>query len=557
MKKLLLISLLCSFSCEGTIAFSDAPNGIGQSPHGTKVLGEKERDKKKDNDDPSLTQIPIDNATSPTSLSRITRAEYIHTVRDIFGDQIDIPIDRLPIDDRTDKIFKANPGSFASPPEIESYWSMSTLIADQVDLDSLCTSKDIETCSKEFLGAFGPRLLKRNISPETVAAFVEFAREKSAEGSTREQILTSLLSTLLNMPEFLYHIAPASDGDVQKVDGYVIAQRLSSFLFQENPSQLLLDAAAIGELDTPKGIEKHTRRMLADPKSDRAIIAFHTQWLGVDALPALTSPTFPEFENLKSFMITELELFSTNTVREGTFSDLLGGSYSYINADLGRFYGIEGLGDGFERVDNIPHRKGILTQAAVLASSGNEEYTQPIFRGLFYITNILCSKIGPPADIAQIAASAEKTEQTFTDDMSDREKLGVLTSPPECAFCHQSIDPYGYAAEMYDVIGKYRDLDYSGKEIDSSVVLKNQGDLDGEYTSAVELSQTLSQSQTFRQCYTQQWLRFALGHDISLSKDDGIIYEGAQTLKTTNDIKELLVKIATSFAFRHRLPNPG
>lgn len=150
-----------------------------------------------------------------------------------------------------------------------------------------------------------------------------------------------------------------------------------------------------------------------------------------------------------------------------------------------------------------------------------------------------------------IIKTAEEIE--FTDDMNDREKLELLTGPADCQYCHSGIDPYGFAMEVYDIAGQYRTLDYSGKKIGTEIELKSQGDLDGKYENIFELSDALAVSQTFKQCYSKQWFRFAMGRSESDTLD-GISLQSITKSLSSDKIENLLIAIATSYAFRHRRP---
>ena len=41
---------------------------------------------------------------------------------------------------------------------------------------------------------------------------------------------------------------------------------------------------------------------------------------------------------------------------------------------------------------------------------------------------------------------------------------------PVCASCHQLIDPFGFALENFDLVGRWRDID-AGEPIDATAVL--------------------------------------------------------------------------------------
>lgn len=93
---------------------------------------------------------------------------------------------------------------------------------------------------------------------------------------------------------------------------------LSRFLWQESADETLLDAAADGELDDLEGIEKHARRLLDDPKSDRSIRNFHKEWLAIDE---------GGNSDLEKDMRLEINRFTTHVAREGTLNELWSARY--------------------------------------------------------------------------------------------------------------------------------------------------------------------------------------------------------------------------------------
>src|SRR5207245_9436443 len=58
----------------------------------------------------------------------------------------------------------------------------------------------------------------------------------------------------------------------------------------------------------------------------------------------------------------------------------------------------------------------------------------------------------------------------------------MVEKPPrlaQCAVCHQRIDPFGFALEQYDPIGRFRAKDLGGRPIDTKVRLKDGTQFDG------------------------------------------------------------------------------
>ena len=80
----------------------------------------------------------------------------------------------------------------------------------------------------------------------------------------------------------------------------------------------------------------------------------------------------------------------------------------------------------------------------------------------------------PPKDVPQLPA-----DETATDGLTVRELVAKHTSEARCASCHQEIDPFGFALEGFDAIGRRRDTDLAGRPIDTRTKLPDGNEIDG------------------------------------------------------------------------------
>ncbi len=84
-------------------------------------------------------------------------------------------------------------------------------------------------------------------------------------------------------------------------------------------------------------------------------------------------------------------------------------------------------------------------------------------------------------------------------------------SQPQCAGCHQSINPFGFALENYDTIGAFQSTD-NGFQIDASG--NSRGFTLGQtydFTGAADLAAQLGESERVRACVVDRWVRYASG----------------------------------------------
>ena len=90
------------------------------------------------------------------------------------------------------------------------------------------------------------------------------------------------------------------------------------------------------------------RRMIADPKSRALADGFAAQWLRIRDLYTSAQPDprrFPEYTpSLRDAMIGEtLEFFHSLLREDASVRRLLDADYTYLNEELAKHYGIEGV----------------------------------------------------------------------------------------------------------------------------------------------------------------------------------------------------------------------
>jgi hypothetical protein len=174
-----------------------------------------------------------------------------------------------------------------------------------------------------------------------------------------------------------------------------------------------------------------------------------------------------------------------------------------------------------------------------------------VARGVFTRERMLCQKLPPPPDDVDIEPPDPDPNATT------RERFAEHTEDPSCAGCHALIDPLGFTYEHYDAVGRWR-TEENDLPIDASgsVIGASDDDLEGPVDDAVQLAKRLAQSEDFQECASQQWLQFALGRTPDDDADECTL-ETTIAAAQSGDIRELLVAVVLSDAFRHRLVDGG
>jgi hypothetical protein len=308
---------------------------------------------------------------------------------------------------------------------------------------------DAERILRDFL----PRAFRRPVDKALADQFVKLTLERLDEGRTFEQAVRTGVTAVLCSPHFLLL------NDEAEVDDFVIASRMSYFLWSSMPDAELLALAAEGKLRERQLRCAQVERMLKDAKSERFVRSFTDQWLDLRDIEFTTpaAKLYPEFDPLlQESMLRETRGFFRqvldNNLSVMTFID---SDFAVLNERLAHHYGIRGVkGHETMRVVNLPSdsiRGGVMAQASVLKVTANGTNTSPVLRGVWVLDAILgLPALPPPAGVPAV-------EPDIRGAVTLRQQLDQHKEDASCARCHARIDPPGFALECFDPVGGYRD----------------------------------------------------------------------------------------------------
>ena len=327
------------------------------------------------------------------------------------------------------------------------------------------------------------------------------------------------LARVLVAPAFLYRIEQVGPGAAQHaVTDYELAGRLSYFLWSSLPDEELLQVAAGGRLHDDDVLLAQMRRMLDSPKARRLATEFAGQWLHIHDFHEHDEKSerhFPTFAALRAAMYEESLLLFTDLVQnDGSVLDLLDADYTYLNEDLAKHYGIPGVsGPEWRRVEGVRKysRGGILTQATTLSKQSGASRTSPILRGNWISEVVLGQRLPrPPKDVPVLADAPPEG-------LTERQLIEKHSSDPACAKCHVRIDPFGFALEHFDAIGRFRERDTAGLPIDAHTELQDGTKLQG-HDGLRDYLLTERRDDFLRQ-FSRKLLGYALGRSVQLSDE--------------------------------------
>jgi hypothetical protein len=343
-------------------------------------------------------------------------------------------------------------------PDLVKKWVPLTEAVDRRAASFRQTLKESESTHIDGVIDFADRAWRRSLAESEQADLRDLYADLLVSGLDHEAAIQLTLARVLTSPTFLYRLEQPGNGkEPIPVQAAELASRLSYFLWSSLPDETLRHRVADNTLISDDVLAAQTKRMLQDPRTRRLAIQFACQWLHLrnfDLNDDKNESLYPEFATLRNDMYEETVLFFEDLFRnDGSILDLLNADHTFLNGRLAKHYGIDGVaGDTWQKVVDVRSRQrgGVLAMATVLASQSGASRTSPILRGNWVYETLLGERLPrPPANVPQLP-------ETVPEGLTARQLIERHSSSPECARCHVKVDPYGFALEQYDVLGRIR-----------------------------------------------------------------------------------------------------
>lgn len=417
------------------------------------------------------------------------------------------------------------------------------------------SSDEESPCARAILTRLATRAYRHPVdgADPAVDTLMRFYEQGRGDGDFEDGIQRAIARLLVD-PRFLYRpeIVPdgVAPGEVYRLSALELASRLSFFIWSSLPDDDLLAVASDDTLHDANVLEREVRRMLADSRSASLVANFGGQWLKLrelrDALPQ-----DPDFDgNLRNAFRRETELLLETVIRDDrSVLELLDADYTFVDERLAHHYEIPGVrGSHVRRVQlgEDSQRRGLLGHGSLLTATSAANRTSPVVRGQWLVENLLGATVPPPPPGVEVDLSAESSR---ADVKTLRQRLEHHRDNPVCASCHGLIDPFGFALENFDLIGRWRDAD-AGERIDASAVLVDGSAIDGPADLRRAL---LSRPDVFATALTEKLMTYALGR--VLEPHDLPAVRKIVANASTNDYRfsELVVGIARSVPFQMQI----
>jgi hypothetical protein len=407
------------------------------------------------------------------------------------------------------------------------------------------------------LYAFASRAFRRPLIDSDRARIRMMYEQRQSEGATPRDAALDSLKLILCSPSFIYLSEITSDGE-KYLRSHDLASRLSYALWAGPPDSQLRLAADSGSLTENTKLKKQIDRLLNSERSSEFVKAFLDSWLNLRDIGNLPPPRSSNrdyyAQNLPASMKEEARLFFQQLLQNnGPVTDFLEADYTYVDKKLAKLYRLPEqetlrLADGFKRVSigSNMQRGGVLGMAGVLTVSANGVDTSPVTRGVWVSERLLGITPPPPPD------EVPAIEADVSGAKSIREKLEKHRQDQACNVCHRKIDPFGFALETFDPIGRWRTKypKFKGKRltIDPSGKLTS-----GEsYSDFANFKTVLSKTRRdiFTRNLIKQLLTYATGRRME-RVDQFEIDDILARVKSDNyGLRTMLTEVLTSEIFR-------
>ncbi|HEX3132497.1 MAG TPA: DUF1592 domain-containing protein [Planctomycetota bacterium] len=511
----------------------------------------------------------------PAPLRRLTRTQYRNTVRDLLGVEIDAAeLVNLPSD--SERGYDTYAGTLTlSPLLFEKYHGAATQVVATLhvpDKDATPAQKKAwatvfcadpgstpatqKAASRTIITRLARRAYRRPAAPDELARLFKLF-DTVAGSRPFDDAMRLVITATLASPNFLLRVeadrGSRGSKDAYPLTAHELATRLSYLLWSTMPDDDLAELADKGSLTQTSVLTAQVKRMLADPRARALSEGFFGTWLQINHLDRArpSQQNFPAFTpQLRQAMYDETMRFVDELrLTDGSLLDLLKSDYTFVNEELAKHYGIDGVvGPELRKVTLKPeqHRGGVLGMGSVLAMTSHTFRTSPTLRDKWVLEVLLGTPPPPPpADVKKIeetGAAGGKAASSF------REQLEQHVTDPTCAGCHKKMDPLGFALDSYDAIGAWR----SGtkeRPLDTSGMLPS-----GQKIAGVDDLRTVlwKERPRFSHNLVEQFLLYALGRDQILA-DEALIADLVSKLDTDNHrFSTLVTGVVTSTPFTLR-----
>jgi hypothetical protein len=266
------------------------------------------------------------------------------------------------------------------------------------------------------------------------------------------------------------------------------------------------------------------------------------EWIGADWVDTVAKDAtqFPDWYVVRADMLAESRQIVDSVLvgGDGTIASLLTTPNTFLTPALAKYYGVSGSG----AVTQPPYRRGLMLAGAFVTTNSYPLETAPVKRGAMLRKRLLCKEIPVPTNLGNI--TVPKADPTLT----ARERFTAHSTSAACAGCHKTLDPPGFAMEVFDTGGRYRTTE-NGKPIDPSGELLEAGDATGSFADGVELVTRVASATITAECFSRQLYRYASGRAGGPEEDNYLAFVHDRPSALHGQVVEQLIDYVQSDSF--------
>ena len=532
-------------------------------------------DKKKQPDEQERTAMLLDvekaifnidrNKEYSNSLPvyRLSKSQFANSLKFAFGYEGNASL-MMPTDATSMGFNNISSNLNVSPLHFESYRNLAFAVSREMFREGSDNKKALSNGNKwlESLGDASPAKLdellkkvtlktfRRPAGEKELAGFKQvFNKVKNESGSNRKALMETFRAIILSPSHIfrteLFGTQKTKDG-LLELDEFALASRLSFFLWNSPPDDLILKAAQEGSLR--ENIKETVSRMLKSSNFNYFTKDFVQQWLNIQNLESkeLSNRKRPIVRAFKDETTTFVKyLFRENRPLKEMFTSRV----TYVNNTLAKRYNFEEVPKGeFQKVTfpEDSHRKGILSHPSILYATSNPDHTSPVKRGLWLLESIL--GMPPPPAPANVPAIEEAKKKNAEKKLTHTELLAFHRADKRCAACHEMMDPLGLAMENFSKMGEWRD------EAEGQKIVLNEVWRGHEIKSFNDLQELIANKfeNKFTKCLTEKLMIYALSRGLDI-KDQIAVLKIAKKLDGKNaTFQDVLIEVIQSTPFQYR-----
>lgn len=444
--------------------------------------------------------------SGPRIVRRLTSKQLHRTLQDIFGDAnvpqgqvVDDPIVRgFKVDAHEAVIRDIGAQQVMQYAERVAEWA----VTEKLSVIAPCQSLDA-SCRDQIVRTLGAKFHREPLTEDMVATYGMLM-----DGESEFPVaLRQLVAALIQSPYFLYRREiGADDAGVHRLTDYELASSLSYSLTAGPPDEELLTHALAGQLHDEAVLVAQAYRLTQTPAGQEVLADFVHGWLEVDDLQSrvkVENNGVSFDEDMRALMLNETAmLFQSVFNSGGAVAQLFTADYTFVSQRLAHFYRMWQANSPTPESFPIPAEgegyrgTGLLAHGSVLARHASADNSSPVLRGVMVRRRLLCATLpDPPSDV-------DTNLTPIPAGSTNRQRYEQHRLDPDCAGCHNLIDPVGFTFEHYDEFGRWRDQE-SGQPVDASGELTGLSGTNVPLNGLDSLSAALAESAEVRSCFSR------------------------------------------------------